>query len=67
MGGACIMYKGEERLLQNLWRRNMKERENWQDLSRDGRITLKWILRKLDVTRYAGQLWLGIWKISTLL
>jgi hypothetical protein len=49
------------------WRRNIKERENWQDLNRDGRITLKWILRKLDVTGCVGQIWFRIWKICTLL
>jgi hypothetical protein len=45
----------------------MRERENWQDLSRDRRIILKWILRKLFVTGYIGQFWLRIGKICTLL
>jgi len=44
-----------------------KGNRNWQDPSRYGRIILKWILRKLDVRGYTGQIWLRIGKIYTLL
>jgi hypothetical protein len=38
----------------------MKEREHWGDTDVDGRIILRWIIRKWDVGVWAGLSWLRI-------
>ena len=42
MGGAYRTYIGEERL----WWRNLRERNNLEDLDVDARIMLKWAFKK---------------------
>jgi hypothetical protein len=39
---------------------NLVERYQWGDQDVDGRIILRWILRKLDVWVWIGLNWLGI-------
>jgi hypothetical protein len=48
MGRTCGMYSGEEKYIQHFGRRNIKEKGHLKDKGTDGRIILKWILRKLD-------------------
>jgi len=54
MGGACSAYGGEA-----LWG-NLKERDNWGDPGVDGRVILRWILRKWDGGVWTGSSWLRI-------
>jgi len=47
MGGACSAYGGQERLIQTgFWWGNLRERDHLGDPDLDGRIILRWILRK---------------------
>jgi len=59
MGGACGTY-GEKR---NAYRivvgKHEKEENNSKELSVDGRITIKWILRKY------GNAWIGLIWLNT--
>jgi hypothetical protein len=48
-------------------RRNLRERDNLEDPSIDGRIILKRIFRKLDVGASTGSVWLKIGKGGGLL
>jgi hypothetical protein len=49
MGIACITYGGE--VYRGLWRGNLRERDHFEDPDIDGRIILRWIIRK----------WKGVW------
>jgi len=40
---------GEERCIQGFWWGNLRERDRLGDPGIDGRIILRWILRKWDV------------------
>ena len=42
------------------WWENLKERDYFEDLGLDGRIILRWILRKWDVGAWTGLTWLRI-------
>jgi hypothetical protein len=42
------------------WCRNLSERDHLKDLSRDGRIILKWILKNSDGRAWTGLIWLRI-------
>ena len=42
------------------WRGNLRERDNWGDQDVDGRIILKWILRKWEGVVGTGWSWLRI-------
>jgi hypothetical protein len=44
-----------------IWRGNLRERDHVEDPDVDGRIILKWTLRKLDVGVWTGLIWLRIW------
>ena len=46
MGGACSMYGGEERCIQDFGGENRRERDHLGDPGVDGRIILRWIFRK---------------------
>jgi hypothetical protein len=57
MDGTCSAYGGGERRVQ-FWWENLRERDHWEDPGIDGRIVLRWILRKLDVGVWTGLSWL---------
>jgi len=60
MGGACSAHGGEERHRQGFGGGNLRERDHLGDPGIDGRIILRWILRKLDVGIWTGWSWLRI-------
>jgi hypothetical protein len=49
MSGACGTYERQERCIQGMGGRNLKERDYLEDLDVDMMIILKWNFRKLDV------------------
>jgi len=61
VGRACSTYGGEERC-RGFWWGNMRERNHLEDPDIDGRIILRWICRKWDVTAWKGLMWLRIGK-----
>ena len=42
------------------WWGNLRERDHLEDRGIDGRIILRWIFRKWDVTVWTGSIWLRI-------
>jgi len=60
MGGAFSTYGGEERCTQGFGGANLRERVHLGDPVVDGRIILKWIIRKWDVWVLTGSSWLMI-------
>jgi hypothetical protein len=40
------------------WVENLKRRDHVEDRGRDGKIVLKWIMRKQDVRLWTGFIWL---------
>jgi len=44
----------------DFWLGNLKERDHLEHLSIDGRIILKWILKKYDVSIQTGYVWHSI-------
>ena len=40
------------------WWGNLRERDHWGDPGADGRIILRWIFRKWDVSAWTGSIWL---------
>ena len=60
MGGECGMYGGEERCIQGSGGGHLMERDHSEDPGIDGRIILRWILRKWDVGARTGSIWLRI-------
>jgi hypothetical protein len=50
------MERGEA--YKGFWWGNLRERDNWGDTSVDGRIILRWILRKWGI--WTGSSWLRI-------
>ena len=60
MGGACSMYGGEERTLQDFGVENLMEKDHLGDQGVDGRIILRWTFRKWDVAVGTGSIWLRI-------
>jgi len=53
-----IWERGE--VLTGFWWANLKERDNLEDLSIDGRIILKLFFRKVDCGAWTGLIWLRI-------
>ena len=58
MGEARSAYGREERRIQGLG--NVRENNHLKNPGTDGRIILRWILRKWDVEVFTGSSWLGI-------
>jgi len=48
MGRACTTYGGEKRCTQDFSGGNLRERVHLEDLGIDGKIILKYILKKWD-------------------
>jgi hypothetical protein len=42
------------------WRGNLREREHFEDPGVDGRIILRWIIRKSNRGAWTGLIWLRI-------
>jgi hypothetical protein len=51
---------GREKACTGFWWGNLRERNRWGDPGIDGKITLRWILRKWDVAVWIGLSWLRI-------
>jgi len=51
---------GEVRVHTGFWWGDLRERDYLEDLGVDGRIILRWILRKWDVVAWTGSTWLRI-------
>jgi hypothetical protein len=49
MGGACSTDRKDEKLILFFFSESLKGRDNLGDLSVQGRILLKWILRKWGI------------------
>jgi hypothetical protein len=55
MGQACDIYGGEVKYFHTVfWWGNLKERDRLEDLDLDGKVILKWILRKEDEVMWTG-------------
>jgi len=57
-GNVARMGSGEA--CTEFWWGNLRERDHWRDPDVDGRIILRWILRKWDVGVWTGSSWLRI-------
>jgi hypothetical protein len=55
-----VAHMGRGKAYTGFWWRNLKEREHWGDVDADGRIILRWILRKWDVGVRTESSWLKI-------
>jgi len=60
MVGACSAYGGEERRIHDFLWGNLSERDHLGDPGVNGRVILRWILRKWDVCLWTGSSWLRI-------
>jgi hypothetical protein len=56
MGNSCSMYGGDENLPTRFWRGDLRERQNFEDLNVEGRIILKYIIKKWDEEAWTGLL-----------
>jgi len=60
MGGACSTCGRQERFIQSLGGQTLEERDHMQDLGVDGRIVLKWMVKKSEGETRTGLIWLRI-------
>jgi hypothetical protein len=58
---------GEGIGLYRCWWGNLRVRDHWRDPGVDGRIILRWILRKWDVEIWTGLGWVRIETVGGLL
>jgi len=54
---------GRGEVYTGFWWGNPRERDHLEDLCVDGRIILRWILRKYDVEAWIGLIWLRIGQV----
>ena len=59
MSRACSAYESREKVIQGLGG-GLRERGHLEDPGVDGRIILRWIIRKWDVGAWTGLIWLRI-------
>jgi hypothetical protein len=59
MGGTCSAY-GEKKGVYRVLKGQLKERDHLGDPGVNGKIILRWILRKWDVKAWTGSIWLRI-------
>ena len=57
MGEACSMYEGEKEVYTGFWWGNLRVRDHLEHPDVDGRIILRRIFRKWDVSAWTGQIW----------
>jgi len=55
-----VARKGERRVACRVWWGNQRERDHLEDPSVDGRIILKWIIKKWNGRVLTGSSWLRI-------
>ena len=60
MDGECSTYGGEESCMQGFGGGNLREQYHLEDAGVDGRIILRWIVRKWDVMVWTGSSWLRV-------
>ena len=53
-------YRGQERCIRGFWWGDPRERDHSKDLDVDGRIMLKWLLKKWDEESWTGLFWFMI-------
>ena len=58
MGGACSIYGGKERCIQDLGGGNLRGRDHLEDPGLDGRTILLWIFRKSEGGEWSELIWL---------
>jgi hypothetical protein len=58
IGRVCSTYEGGGEVRTGFWWGNVRERGHWGDPGIDGRIILRWIIRKCDVGVWTGSSWL---------
>jgi len=51
---------GREEVHTGFWWGNLRERDHLEDPGVDGKIIIKWVLRKRDVGAWTGLIWLRI-------
>jgi hypothetical protein len=66
MSEVCSTYGEEKKYIQGFWWRNLKEGDHLVHLGIDGRIILKWILKKLNEVAWTELMWLAIGTIGEL-
>jgi len=64
-GNVACRGRGEAHT--RFWWGNQKERDYWEDSGVDGRIILRWIIRKCDSGAWTELIWLRIGKGGRLL
>jgi hypothetical protein len=60
MGGECSTYRVEERCMQGFGGGNLREMDNLEVSSVDGRMILRCVFKKWYVGVRTGQIWLRI-------